>query len=151
MRNAAAFWDASALIPICVQQVTSHIATHHLRRLQPVVWWATPVEIQGAISRLYREEAIGDAAKRGAITRLEMLRKMWREIAVEERLRELAMELSDRHPLKAGDSLQLAASLIWCDERPTRRSFVCADRKLSKVAQSIGFSVIEIHPTSSRA
>ena len=144
MSKSPAFWDASALVPVCVHQVTTATAARHLKNLPPVVWWATPVEIQCAISRLYREKLIADAGKRGAITRLAMMRTMWREISAEDRLRDLAIELVASYPLKTADSLQLAAALIWCDQRPVRRKFVCSDRRLSRAARSVGFEVLEI-------
>jgi prevent-host-death family protein len=46
---------------------------------------------------------------------------------------------------KGGGSLQIAASLIWCDERPARRNFVYADRRLSGITRSIGFTVLELY------
>ena len=150
MKKPAAFWDASALVPVCVQQVTTTVAAYHLRNLPPVVWWATPVEIQSAIFRLYREKLIADAGKKGAIARLEMMRRMWREISAEDRLRDLAIDLVSGYPLKTGDSLQLAAALLWCDERPAKRTFVCSDQRLSRAARSTGFEVLEIAAPSSR-
>jgi hypothetical protein len=40
--------------------------------------------------------------------------------------------------------LQLAASLVWCEQRPSRRSFICGDQRLAKAAESAGFSVLEL-------
>jgi len=36
---------------------------------------------------------------------------------------------------------QLAAALVWCQERPRRRSFVCFDDRLSLAAEKVGFAV----------
>ena len=150
MKKATAFWDASALVPICVQESTSSIAVHHLKKLTPVVWWGTPVEIQSAIFRLYRQKLITEEGRKGAIARLETMRRMWREISAEDSLRDLALELVGSYPLKAADSLQLAASLIWCDKRPVRKNFVCSDQRLARAAMSIGFAVVEISAPPSR-
>jgi len=51
------FWDASAIIPLCVDQPP----TPRLRRLAEkdsalVVWWATPIECYSALARRRREE-----------------------------------------------------------------------------------------------
>jgi predicted nucleic acid-binding protein len=150
MKKATAFWDASALVPICVKEATTSLAVRHLKNFAPVVWWWTPVEIQSAIFRLSREKLIADAGREGAMARLETMRGMWREVAARDALRDLAMDLLRSYPLKAGDSLQLAASMIWCDLRPVRRNFVCSDQRLSRAARSIGFTVLEISAPRSR-
>ena len=54
-----AFWDASAIIPLCCSQP----ATAQGRRLQReftrmVVWWGTPIEARSAFARLVREERL---------------------------------------------------------------------------------------------
>jgi uncharacterized protein len=144
MKKETAFWDASALVPLCLHQSVTPEAVSHLKRLPPVVWWGSVVEIRSAICRLHRERAVTDAGKLAAMGRLEVLARVCREIAPGDKLRELALELLNRYPLRAADSLQLAASLIWCDERPSRRHFVCADHKLSITARTVGFGVIEL-------
>jgi hypothetical protein len=49
--------------------------------------------------------------------------------------------------LRAADSLQLAASLVWCEQRPSKRNFICGDQQLAKAAESAGFSVLELSRT----
>ncbi|HEV2520958.1 MAG TPA: type II toxin-antitoxin system VapC family toxin [Candidatus Acidoferrales bacterium] len=142
--KATAFWDDSALVPLCVHESATSAAVTHLKEFSPVVWWGSIIEIQSAICRLNRERTITDAGKKSAIARLETLSRAWREISAGDKLRELALDLLSSYPLKAADSLQLAASLIWCDENPARRNFVCADQRLSKIARSIGFGVLEL-------
>ena len=151
MKRATAFWDASALVPLCVPETATSAAALHLKKLAPVVWWGSPIEIQSAICRLHREKTLKDAGKQVAVARLEMLSRTWREISAGDKLRELALDLLNRHPLKAADSFQLAASLIWCDERPARRNFVCADQRLSRAARSVGFTVLELFGAASRS
>jgi predicted nucleic acid-binding protein len=149
-KKATAFWDASALVPLCVHESATSAAVTLLKEYLPVVWWGSIVEIQSAICRLNRDKTITDAGKIAAVARLETLQHGWREISPGDRLRELALDLLSNYPLKAADGLQLAASLIWSDERPARRTFVCADQKLSKTARSIGFSVDDLSEPSSR-
>ncbi len=143
-KKATAFWDASALVPLCVHESATSAAVTHLKEFSPVVWWGSIVEIQSAICRLNRQSTITDAGKEAAVARLETLNRAWREITAGDKLRELALDLLNDYPLKAADGLQLAASLIWCDERPARRNFVCADQRLSGTARSIGFAVIDL-------
>jgi predicted nucleic acid-binding protein len=49
-----AFWDTSALVPLCVQQQPSAAVRQMLQRYQIAVWWATPVEMRSAFERLLR-------------------------------------------------------------------------------------------------
>jgi len=144
MKRATAFWDASALAPLCVPESATPAAALHIKKFAPVVWWGSPIEIQSAVCRLHRERALTDAGKQAAVARLEILSRTWREILAGDKLRELTMDLLNHHPLKAADSFQLAASLIWCDERPARRTFICADQRLSRAARSVGFAVLEL-------
>ena len=137
MSKEPAFWDASALVPLCVNEVTSRQAQAELRRVLPVVWWASGVEVHSAVARLHRLSKLKDLEKKGAIARLNVLSRAWREILPSDPLRELATHLLDTYDL-------LAAALSWCQRRPARRIFVCADQRLSKSAAAVGFSVVEL-------
>jgi len=144
MTRQPAFWDASALVPLCVHESTSRQAQSHLRRLLPVVWWESSIEIHSAIARLHRLGSLKDAEKQGALSRLDLLSRGWREILPGDHVRDLARKLLDAHELRAADSLQLAAALTWCQQRPARRDFICADQRLSKAAAAVGFAVIDV-------
>lgn len=37
-----------------------------------------------------------------------------------------------------------ASALVWCREAPARRTFICADQRLSQRAADAGFSVVEL-------
>jgi predicted nucleic acid-binding protein len=144
MKKATAFWDASALVPLCVHQTDSHRAHAHIRKLMPVVWWGSAVEIHSAISRLNRTGSLTDVEKKGALVRLDVLSRGWREILPADQVRNLAGQLLDIHELRAADSLQLAAALTWCQQRPSKRNFVCADHKLAQAAKDAGFSILQL-------
>jgi len=144
MTRQPAFWDASALVPLCVQESSSRQAQSHLRRLLPVVWWGSSIEIHSAIARLHRLGSLKDAEKQGALSRLDLLSRGWREVLPGDHVRDLARKLLDAHELRAADSLQLAAALTWCQQRPARRDFICADQRLSKAAAAVGFAVIDV-------
>lgn len=132
------------MVPLCVHEAASRWAQSHLRRFAPVVWWGSLVEVHSAICRLHRKREIANIEREGALARLRLLNRGWREILADDQIRELATRLLDTHPLKAADSLQLAASLVWCQQRPSGRSFVCGDQRLSEAARSAGFAVIEL-------
>jgi len=144
VKKTTAFWDASALVPVCIQEAASRQARSHLRRFAPVVWWGSLVEIHSAICRLYRDKHISDPDKRGAVARLQLLSRAWREVLPGDQVRDLATQSLDKYSLRAADSLQLAASLVWCEQRPSRRTFICGDNRLALAADSAGFSVVEL-------
>jgi predicted nucleic acid-binding protein len=148
VKKTTAFWDSSALVPLCIRQAGSRQAQLYLRKFDLVVWWGTYVEVHSAICRLHRERLINDANKQGALARLRLLSRGWREVAPDDQVRDLAAESLDNYVLRAADALQLAASLIWCQKRPSRRDFVSADRRLLQAAAAAGFSVLEIPSTN---
>jgi predicted nucleic acid-binding protein len=137
-------WDASAPVPVCVHETTSRQAQSHLKRFAPVAWWGSLVEVHSAVCLLHRDKEITDLDKQGAAARLRLLSRGWREILPNDQVRDSAAQLLDKHSLRAADSLQLAASLIWCEQRPSRGSFICGDQWLAKAAESAGFSVLEL-------
>jgi hypothetical protein len=66
LKKTTAFWDASALVPLCVHEAASRHAQSHLRRFAPAVWWGSLVEVHSAICRLHRDKKITDLDKHGA-------------------------------------------------------------------------------------
>ena len=142
MSKTPGFWDASALVPACIHEQATARARLLLRNFVPVIWWATWVEVYGAICRLRREKQINDAGKQSAVSRLRGLSLGWREILPEEQVRDLALACLDRYQLRAADALQLAASLTWCRRRPANRAFITGDVQLAEAAQLAGFSVV---------
>lgn len=137
-----AFWDASAIVPLCCSQAATSRSRKLLRDVgRMVVWWATPVEARSAFARLVREGSLTDAERVKAVRLLELLRPSWDEIQPSERVRAIAEDLPDRHGVRALDAMQLAAALVWCRERPNRRPFICFDERLSDAAGAAGFTV----------
>jgi predicted nucleic acid-binding protein len=137
-----AFWDASAIVPLCCSQAATSRSRKLLRDVgRMVVWWGTPIEARSAIARLVRDGALSDAERVRAVRLLGELRVSWDEIQPSEKVRGIAEELPDRHRVRALDAMQLAAALVWCRERPTRRPFICLDERLSHAAAAVGFDV----------
>lgn len=140
------FWDASALHPLCVREAVSSACKALTSQFGLVVWWATPVEIQSAIERVHRSGHIGTLERREAINRLTLLQSRWMEVPASDDLRDTACSLLHSHPLRAADSLQLAAAMIWCQRRSTGRTFISGDLRLCQAAASEGFTVIQVKP-----
>jgi predicted nucleic acid-binding protein len=139
-----AFWDASAIVPLCCSQPGSTEGRRLRRGLtRMVVWWGTPLEARSAFARLVRQGQMTLEEKDSAVRLLSRLRVTWDEILPTEMLRSLAEDLPDAHRLRATDAAQRAAALVWCRERPRRRPLVCFDERLRTAASALGFSV---HP-----
>src|ERR1700678_3951510 len=134
-----AFWDTSALVPLCVHQGITPRMVELFRGYRVVVWWATPVEITSALRRLVRMKQLGpdDWAKSRLLAR--DLAESWRVVQPSNSLRAGAVQLVDRYDLKATDSLQLAAALEWCENIPQDRVFLAADQRLREAAVLSGF------------
>lgn len=144
MSRQAAFWDASAVVPLCVHEPVTARARALLRVHHPVVWWATPVEVTSAIGRLRGSGLLATDDAELAQKDLQILMRGWKEIRPHDDLRGAAMQLMEIYPLRAADSLQLAAAMVWCFGRPAKRSFICSDDRLSDAAQVAGFRVIRL-------
>jgi len=134
-----AFWDTSALVPLCVRQSTTANAIALYRTHGAVVWWTTPVEIASALARLVRMKRINatDCAKARKLA--DVLSDSWSVIQPTDVVRAKALRLVDQHDLRAADSLQLAASLEWCEDVPKGRIFLTADERLREAALQVGF------------
>ena len=137
-----AFWDTSAIVPLCCSQpATAPGRRLHRELKRMVVWWGTPLEAQSAFARLAREGHLTLEERAKAVRLLAQLRGAWDEILATEKVRSLAEDLPDVHGLRAADAVQLAAALVWCRERPKQRPLVCFDERLRTAATALGFSV----------
>ena len=137
-----AFWDASAVVPLCCSQPATVQGRRLRRELERmVVWWGTPIEARSAFARLVRDGHLTGKERVTAVRLLGQLRVAWDEILPTERVRSLAEDLPDAHGVRAADAAQLAAALVWCRERPKQRPLVCFDERLRTAALTLGFSV----------
>jgi len=137
-----AFWDTSAIVPLCCSQsATAQSRRLHRELKRMVVWWGTPVETRSAFARLVREGQLSADEQATAGKLFTQLRAAWDEILPTEKVRLLAEELPDAHDVRAADAAQLAAALVWCRERPKQRPLVCFDERLRTAATALGFSV----------
>lgn len=134
-----AFWDASALVPLCVGQSTTPRAIALYKSYEAVIWWATPVEIASALARLVRMKQLDSGGWAKARQLAAALADAWFVIQPSDVLRAKATQLVERYDLRAADALQLAAALEWCQDNPQGRVFLTADQKLREAAVLTGF------------
>jgi predicted nucleic acid-binding protein len=139
-----AFWDASALVPLCVTQRATPVVEALSAQYSLAVWWSTPVEMRGAFARLVRMGQLTPNGQVQAQVTLDRMRSDWLEVDPSEPLREQAERLVDRFPLKAADAQQLAAAMAWCIGRSKGRVFISGDSQLLEAARQLGFHGIEV-------
>lgn len=143
MKTETAFWDTSAIVPLCCHQPTTAVVRRFARQHRRiVVWWGTSVESRSAFFRLLREGEVNEVGLQRAVNQLTALRGYWSEILPTDQVRDLAESVLGLYILRASDALQLAAALVWCNERPTRRPFICFDKQLTEAAKRAGFTVL---------
>ncbi len=135
------YWDASALVPLCVAEAGT-AAARRLVRGGIVTWSLSAVEIASAIERRAREGQLTDLERTAARGALEELAAAWTEISALTAVRERAMRLVATHALRAADAMQLGAALVAVADRPTAHEFVSADARLCSAASREGFGVI---------
>ena len=137
------FWDASAITPLLAEESSRD---HLLDLLEEdpdiLAWWGTPIEITSALARREREELLSADQVTAALKVAHALAESWHEVLPSESIRRTAQRLLRAHPLRAADSLQLAAALVACDQDPMSLEFVCLDVRLTRAAQREGFAVI---------
>jgi len=134
-----AFWDTSALVPLCARQGITPRAISLYKLHDAVVWWATPVEIASALARLVRMKQLDSSDWTKARKLAKRLADAWSVIQPSDALRAKSIQIVDRYDLRAADSFQLAAALEWCEDAPQGRVFLTTDQKLREAALLSGF------------
>jgi hypothetical protein len=137
------FWDASAVVPLCVAEDASDRLRHLAARTEIVTWCLTTVEVASAIERRAREGAFGATGRAQAIENLLSLRQGWTEIQAVDAVVERSLRLQATHSLRAADAAQLAAALVAVEDRPAAHSFVCSDDRLITAATREGFNTVD--------
>ncbi len=136
------FWDTSAVIPLLVQETRSaHYHALMVRDAELAVWWGTEIECWSALARAQRNGRFDARMFDLATAALDALRRSWFEISPSDEVRREARRLLRLHPLRAADSLQLGAALVWSG-RYEGYELVASGEQLRNAAQLEGFMVI---------
>src|SRR5258708_12607877 len=129
-----AFWDSSALVPLCVRQEITPRAIALYKIHDAAVWWATPVEIASGLARLLRMKQLDSSDWTKACKLAKKLAGSWSVIQPSGALLARSIQLVERYDLRAADSFQLAAALEWCEDAPQGRVFLTPDHNLTEPA-----------------
>ena len=137
------FWDSSAVLPLLADKPTRESMLQILQEdPQVLIWWGTPIEIASALARLEGEKSMSAVEFSTALSMARRLADSWHEIVPSDAVRRTAERLLRTHPLRAADSLQLAAALIAADHDPSSLEIVCLDARLTSAARREGFIVL---------
>lgn len=137
------FWDSSAILPLLAHETTSEAVRAYLdSRPEVVIWWATPVECMSALARKEREGRLGLSEMIAAEKNLDRIVESSVCVSPTDRVRGLAERLLRRHPLRAADSMQLAAACVLAGDATRDYGFVCNDERLTLAASKEGFEIV---------
>ena len=138
------FWDSSALVPLLIEEEwTAPLSELYLQEDGVLVWWGTEVECVSAIARSEREGRLSASTATQAVQGVESLAQTWHRIEPADALRRTAKRFLRVHPIRAADSLQLAAAFLAAEGQPPTLGFVCLDDRLVVAAQKEGFQVVD--------
>lgn len=136
------YFDASALVKRYVRESETPAVARLIQESTPAISRLSEAEIASALARRRRA---GDLSLKAYDAALAMLRADLARLHVME-LAPLVVAgvhaLFARHPLRAGDALQLAAALALRDGLGTELDFVCFDERLKEAARAEGMHVL---------
>ena len=136
------YWDASAIVPLLVQEPrTSDVRAALAEDAGIVTWWGTRIECTSAVARLERAAVLTPRQAAQAIEVLRALAAGWNEILPVESVRETACRVLRVHPLRAADAMQLAAAMVMAGGQPGQAGFLACDDRLREAAVREGFLV----------
>ena len=137
------FWDTSAIVALGVDEPHRQRALGILEKNDRMaVWWGATVEYVAALARRERDATLTTDEVSAHLVRLHALSQVWYEVQPSRRIRMQAQRLLRVHPLRAADSLQLAAAIAVAEEDPASVGFVCFDARLNQAASREGFPIL---------
>ncbi len=145
-KTETGFWDTSAVVPLCCSQPIFTVRSRQFAKRFPrkIVWWGISVEAFSALNRLWQNDILDDKQLKNSFRNWENIRRSLYFIEPDNKVIKIAETLPKTYGLRALDSFQLAAALIWCKEKPRNRIFVCYDIKLTEAAEKAGFTVLGV-------
>ncbi|MDX2052536.1 MAG: type II toxin-antitoxin system VapC family toxin [Polyangiaceae bacterium] len=137
------FWDASALIPLVVEEAVTELCLDWLRQdADVIVWGLTRLELVSALERRAREGLLSPSQRIQALRRIDRLSAGANEVTDLLAVRSRAQQLLARHALRAADAAQLAAAMLVADPDPSSLCMVVLDRRLAEAAVREGLDVL---------
>ncbi len=137
------YWDASALVPLLVDEAQSGLVRDWLDQDSQIVtsvWSRT--EIVSAIERRVRQRLLTRSQRRQVLARLHAFAGSWDEVTDALAVRSRATTLLGRHALRAADAGQLGAALLVSEQLAGTLAFACLDQRLASAAELEGPAIL---------
>jgi predicted nucleic acid-binding protein len=132
-------------VPLLVAEATTEALEAALEDdPQMLVWWASEVECESALSRLERDGEMSEADAGQARKRLDTLAAQWNEVMPVRSICATSRRLLRTHRLRAADSLQLAAALAASEDDPASIEMIVLDTRLTDAARREGLTIIDL-------
>jgi predicted nucleic acid-binding protein len=137
------FWDASAILPLFIEEAGSELVRSWLAEDGSIAVWAlTRLEVVSAIERRVREGHLNERQRVSALDTCEKLIEAAHEVMDVLAVRSRALPLLGRYPLRAADAAQLGVALFLAESNVSSLPFVTLDRRLAVAARREGFRVL---------
>lgn len=137
------FWDASAIIPLFIQEAGSELVRAWLAEDGSIAVWAlTRLEVVSAIERRAREGHLNGRQRATALDTCEKLIQAAHEVSDVLAVRSRALPLLGRYPLRSADAAQLGVALLLAESDVSSVPFVTLDLRLAEAARREGFRVL---------
>ena len=138
------FWDSTAVVPLFVNElVTDQLLPLAAEDAGITVWWGSSVEVTAALARRERLGELSSAVCADTLIAFRRVSDTWREVGPTAAIRIRAERLLRVHPLRAADSLQLAAALSLAEGgNADTIEFVCLDERLRQAAAREGLRLL---------
>jgi predicted nucleic acid-binding protein len=137
------FWDASAVLPLIIEESGTELVRSWLRDdSNMVLWGLSRLELASAVERRFREGSLSASQRAAALLRAERIANDAHEVTDLLAVRVRGLPLLARHPLRAADAAQLGAALLVADPDPSSLSFAVLDRLLAHAAVREGLRVL---------
>lgn len=137
------YWDASALVPLVIEEEGTERTRSWLGEDPSIVTWAwTRVELASAVERRVRQGELSRDQRRVVLSRFDELAGSWDEVVDLIAVRARALALLARHDLRAADAAQLGAALLTAEQDPAGLTFVCLDERLTMAADREGLRTL---------
>ncbi len=130
------YFDSSALAKRYVRAEGTTEVNRWLREAHPATCRLTEAELSSAFARRVRDGTMSARARAAALDRMSVDFKKIHVVELVPALVSRVHELLARHPLRAADSLQLAAALLLANRIGSPIEFVVYDERLAKAARA---------------
>ncbi|MET0163892.1 MAG: type II toxin-antitoxin system VapC family toxin [Vicinamibacterales bacterium] len=138
------YFDASALARRYVHEPGSTSVRRQLRTGRIATSRLSAIEITSALARREREGGLTTAERDRAVRTLNTDLAAYILVELTAELSTDAQALLLRHPLRSGDTVQLASCLYLQRETGERISFAACDERLNNAARAEGLTLTDL-------